>query len=126
MVDENKALDFGILLGLAYQTFTDRLREALARDGFDDLGTAFGYVFRALADDRPSQQQLAEQLGITAQGVAKLIGEMVEKGYVQRTTDKDDSRIKRLALAPRGRAALSAARRFHAQFEKELSKDIGV
>ena len=41
-------LDLGILLGLAYQSFVDELRADLAGRGFDDLGKAYGYVFRAL------------------------------------------------------------------------------
>jgi DNA-binding MarR family transcriptional regulator len=50
---------------------------------------------------------------------------MVQRGYVERRPDADDSRVKRLRLGPRGRAALSAARRFHATFERRLEKDAG-
>jgi DNA-binding MarR family transcriptional regulator len=39
--------------------------------------------------------------------------------------DPDDSRVKRLRLAPRGRAALAAARRFHATFERQLGIEQG-
>jgi DNA-binding MarR family transcriptional regulator len=117
--------DLGILLGLAYQSFTDLLRAALAKQGFDDLGGAYGYVFRALADGEPSQRELAGRLGITDQGVAKIIGEMVERGYVERHPDAEDSRVKRLRLAARGRAALAAARRLHAAFEQKLRAEVG-
>jgi DNA-binding MarR family transcriptional regulator len=126
MVEQMPApTDFGILLGLAYQSFTDLLRAALAKQGFDDLGGAYGYVFRALADAEPSQRELAGRLGITDQGMAKIIAEMVERGYVERRPDAEDSRVKRLRLAARGRAALAAARRFHAAFEHKLRVDVG-
>jgi DNA-binding MarR family transcriptional regulator len=126
MVEQKStSLDFGILLGLAYQSFTDLLRAFMARRGFDDLGGAYGYVFRALADDRPSQRELARGLGITDQGMAKIITEMVQRGYVERRTDPDDSRVKRLTLGKRGRAALKVARQFHAEFEAELSQNAG-
>src|SRR5438309_2193129 len=107
MVEQkNDPVDFGILLGLAYQTFTDRLRETLAGQGFDDLGAAYGYVFRALAEGQPSQRELARRLQITDQGMAKIIAEMVERRYVERHVDRDDARVLRLHLATRGEAAL--------------------
>jgi|tagenome__1003787_1003787.scaffolds.fasta_scaffold19074536_1 DNA-binding MarR family transcriptional regulator len=126
MVEQkHESPDFGILLGLAYQSFTDLLRASLAKQGFDDLGGAYGYVFRALADEHPSQRELAVRLGITDQGMAKILSEMVERGYVERRPDPEDSRIKRLRLGSRGKAALAAARRFHAAFEQELGAELG-
>jgi DNA-binding MarR family transcriptional regulator len=126
MVEQkSRAVDFGILLGLAYQGFVDRLRGDLARRGFDDLGGAYGYVFRTLAEEQPSQRELARRLHITDQGMAKIVAEMVERGYVERKPDPDDSRVKRLRLGPRGRAALAAARRFHEAFESELGRNLG-
>src|SRR4051794_25882128 len=117
--------DFGILMGLAYQSFTDLLRASLAKQGFDDLGGAYGYVFRALADEQPSQRELAGRLGITDQGMAKILSEMVERRYVERRPDPADSRINRLRLGSRGKAALAAARRFHATFEQQLTAEMG-
>ena len=49
-------IDLGILMGLAYQAFTDQLRARLGELGFDDLGGAYGHVFRALADEELSQR----------------------------------------------------------------------
>jgi DNA-binding MarR family transcriptional regulator len=69
--------------------------------------------------------ELARRLGITDQGMAKIIGEMVERGYVERHPDSEDSRVKRLRLAARGRAALATARRFHAAFEQKLRAEVG-
>ena len=126
MVEQKRpSLDFGILLGLAYQSFTDLLRTSLAKQGFDDLGGAYGYVFRALVDEEPSQRELALRLGITDQGMAKILSEMVERGYVERRPDPEDSRVKRLRLASRGKSALGAARRFHAAFEQQLGAAMG-
>ena len=120
------ALDLGILLGLAYQGFTDELRVALAAQGFTDLGSAYGYVFRALAGAALSQRDLALRLGITDQGMAKILGEMIERGYLERHADPEDARVKRLRLAARGRAALRAARRFHADREARLVVELGA
>jgi DNA-binding MarR family transcriptional regulator len=131
MVEQNPAppadaaLDLGILIGLAFQAFTDQLRTALAEQGHDDLGGAYGYVFRVLAAEQPSQRQLAARLGISDQGMAKILDEMVARGYVERRPDAGDARIKRLRLARRGREALAAARRFHAGFEQRLIRQAG-
>jgi DNA-binding MarR family transcriptional regulator len=119
-------VDFGIGLGLAYQVFTDLLRASLAAQGFTDLGAAYGYVFRALADGQPSQRELARRLRITDQGMAKIVAEMVARGYVVRHADREDSRVWRLALGPRGKTALAAARRFHDQFEREHTREVGA
>lgn len=113
-------LDLGILLGLGYQSFVDELRADLARRGFADLGKAYGYVFRALGAGALNLRQLARQLDMTDQGAAKIIDEMAARGYVERRPDPADGRSKTLVLARRGRAALAAARRFHAAYERRL------
>jgi len=118
--------DFGILLGLAYQSFVDQLRTYLKRRGFDDLGPAYGYVVRAVAAASMNQRELAAQLGITAQGAGKIIREMQKKSYLERDPDAQDARARRLTLAPRGRGLLSAAREFHKRYEAKLNKEMGA
>jgi len=118
--------DFGILLGLAYQSFVDQLRAHLARRGFADLGPAYGYVLRAVASESMNQRDLAQRLGITAQGAGKVIREMLKSGYLRRDADVQDARAVRLSLGPRGRELLSAARRFHKRYEDQLTKDLGT
>jgi DNA-binding MarR family transcriptional regulator len=119
--------DFGILLGLAYQGFVDQLHAELARAGFTDLGPAYGYVIRAIAAE-PSirQRELAARLGITEQGTGKIVDAMVRDRLVARRPDPDDGRAHRLALAPRGRRLLAAARQFHADFERKLRRALGA
>jgi MarR family transcriptional regulator for hemolysin len=118
-------VDFGILLGLAFQTFSDELRAELATQGFDDLGGAYGLIFRALAREPLLLTELAEWLGMTAQGASKIISEMEARKYVERQPDPEDGRAKRLRLGPRGRAALACARKFHAGYEQRLCAELG-
>ena len=118
-------VDLGILIGLAYQAFTDELRADLEARGFADLGGAYGYVFRALAVEALHLQELAARLGMTAQGATKIVNQMVARGYVERRPDPQDGRAKELRLASRGRAALAAARRFHAMYEHRLRLKLG-
>jgi DNA-binding MarR family transcriptional regulator len=118
-------MDFGILLGLAYQHFVIDLNRHLAAQGFAEIGPSYGYVFRALADERRTTAQLAAQLGITSQGMAKIVEDMQSTGYVERHADPRDARVKLLDLTARGRAALAAARRFHHDFEVRLGHKVG-
>lgn len=118
-------IDFGILLGLSYQTFVDELRATLDAKGFTDLGPSYGYVFRALGAEALHLRALAGRLNMTDQGAAKIVDEMEARGYLERHPDPDDGRIKQLRLARRGRGALAAARRFHRLYERRLAERLG-
>lgn len=118
-------MDFGILLGLAYQHFVIELNRHLAARGFDSIGPSYGYVFRALADERRTTAQLAVQLGITSQGMAKIIDDMVATDYVERHPDPSDARVRLLDLTAKGRSALAVARKFHRDFEARLASALG-
>lgn len=113
-------VDLGILLGLAFAGFAERLDAHLKDRGFDDIGRWYGYVFRLLAASSPSLSELAAHLGITAQGAMKIVDEMEARGYVERVPSPDDARVKHLHLAPRGKKALGTARSFHRTFERDL------
>ena len=121
-------VDFGILLGLAYQAFVDQLHADLARHGFHDLGPSVGYVVRAIdASPTPlSQRALAAQLGITDQGAAKIVDDLDARGFIRRRPSPDDARVNHLHLAARGKELLTAARRFHARFEAALARQHGA
>lgn len=120
------AVDFGILLHVAFAHFKDELHARLAADGFDDIGPSFGFVFRALDGASLKLRELAERLGITPQGALKIVDDMAAKHYVTRLADPDDGRATRLVLAPRGEKALAAAKRFHRQFEAQLAARLGA
>lgn len=118
--------DFGVLLNLAFNAFKDALAADLAAAGFDDIGASFGYVFRLLDREPSNLSELALHLGMSAPGALKVVDDMVAKGYVARTADSEDRRIRRLALTDRGRAALKRARSFHARYESSLAKRLGA
>lgn len=122
---ESPRLDFGILLMLASQEFVIELRAALAKQGFDDQGRSDGYVFRALSAQPMTTSELAERLEISKQGAAQIVDDMERRGLVERHPDPSDGRARLLHLSERGRAALTAARRFHQRFERKLVTEHG-
>lgn len=117
--------DFGVLLNLAFGALKREMQAHMTDAGFGDLGPSFGYVFRLLDQDSPSLAELATRLGITPQGALKIVADMVNRGYVDRTDDGADRRIRRLTLSPRGKRALAEARRFHSMFERDLGRRLG-
>lgn len=113
-------MDFGVLLGQAYQQFVGELHAHLADRGYGALGASYGYVLRSLAENACTASQLGERLGITAQGGAKIVDEMARHGYVVRHPDPADKRAKLLHLSDRGRDLLATVREFHAAYERAL------
>jgi DNA-binding MarR family transcriptional regulator len=116
--------DFGVLLGLAYQTLVRELNEEMAAAGFE-VKAQYGYVFRALLKEDLTSTKLGVRLGVTTQGAAKLIDEMERLGYVEKHPDPDDARVRVLRLADRGRRAVAEARRIHQAFEDRLAERYG-
>ncbi|MFF0270964.1 MarR family winged helix-turn-helix transcriptional regulator [Kribbella sp. NPDC004536] len=117
--------DIGILLVLADQEFVRELREYVTGQGFDDQGRSDGFVLRTLHDGPTTITRLAERLEITKQGAGQIADDMERRGYVERLPDPSDARARLLHLTDRGRAALSAARRFHHSYERRLRKRLG-
>nr|WP_067564126.1 MarR family transcriptional regulator [Nocardia acidivorans] len=83
-------------------------------------------MLRTLAENPLTASQLGERLGITAQGAAKVLDEMVRHGYVERRADPADKRAKLLHLSDRGRDLLETVRAFHAEYERELIARVGA
>lgn len=118
--------DFGVLLNLAFGAFKVRLHARLADAGFDDIGPSFGYVFRLLAAEPGNLRGVAEALGMTAPGALKIVNDMVDKGYVERSEHAGDARQKLLQLTSRARAAMEVAHAFHLSFEAGLAERLGA
>ena len=105
--------DFGILLGLAYQGFVTQLHADLARRGFRDLGPRVGYVLRALADEPMNQRQLSQRLGITDQGMMKIVDDMAGRGLVVRVVEIARAEVRSGKISERQLARLAGLSQPH-------------
>jgi DNA-binding MarR family transcriptional regulator len=138
MVDPNSSSDFtksessafgppmiGALLRMPWETVQRRMLERLQEYGFDDLDAAHLNLFQypGPQDARPSD--LAARLRMTKQAVNYLLGELERLGYLERLPDPDDRRSKRVALAPRGVAAIGVIRDAVAETEVAWSTRLG-
>jgi DNA-binding MarR family transcriptional regulator len=53
-----------------------------------------------------SVKDLAEDLGLSLPGASRTVETLLRKGYLERTEDEHDRRIKRVRITPRGRDAV--------------------
>jgi DNA-binding MarR family transcriptional regulator len=118
--------DLGILLALAYRTFSDQLAEGLRLAGFPDTRPAYGYLFRALQDKGLTLSALAAQLQISKQAAVKIVDDLERRGFVTRLADRADRREKTVQLTPRARALIAEALRLGEQIEAELVEQAGA
>ncbi|MFE3456887.1 MarR family winged helix-turn-helix transcriptional regulator [Nocardiopsis aegyptia] len=120
--------DFGVLVGRAFQRMVAELHAHLAEAGFAELGQSLGFAIKEVAAagaDGLTTAGLAARMGVTHQGAAKAVDEMVAAGYVRRVPDPRDGRSKRLVLTDHGRALLTAGHAFHQDYERRLADRVG-
>jgi DNA-binding MarR family transcriptional regulator len=111
------------LAGLALTAETVRRLHAA---GYADLRTAHGYVVQHVVEGPRPVGDIAARMGVTQQAVSKSVGELVGLGYLERTPDADDARVRLIGLSERGRAAVETTRRIRAEVESELTATLGT
>ena len=107
---------------LSLRVLIDAMHARLAEDGFADLRPAHGYVLNAAQHGDATASDIAGTLGITKQGAAKVIAELVDAGYVTRKENPADGRARPVALTSRGARALEAAVRHQREIEAEWTE----
>ncbi|HEY3911624.1 MAG TPA: MarR family transcriptional regulator [Stellaceae bacterium] len=100
--DEDTIRDGIELLFFAYRDFTAEPDAVLARYGF---GRAHHRVIHFVG--RHPQMTVSELLGIlriTKQSLSRVLGELVEQGFIDQRPGSNDRRQRLLTLTPQGRA----------------------
>jgi DNA-binding MarR family transcriptional regulator len=119
-------LDFAVAAQLTGLALTDRAMDRLHERGHPQLRVSHGYLFQLLIEGPTTIGELAAQLGVTQQAVSKTVADLAAAGYVQRTPDPTDGRIRRVALTERGHAAVRDTRAVRAELVDELTKELGA
>lgn len=114
------------LLAMAYRLLHDALHARLRDAGWHDVRSAYGFVLLAVRGDATTTGDLAELLGTSKQASSKLLDAMEAAGYVRRTTDEADRRIKVVELAERGRELLAEVEQIYSELEQEWSATMGA
>jgi DNA-binding MarR family transcriptional regulator len=119
--DEDLTLLFAALNAATSAEIVRRVAAA----GHPDLRPAHGYLFQHLIQGPARVSELAEKLGMTAQGASKLVIELERLGYVERRDDPADGRNRIVALTARGHEGIEAGRTARAAITAELRGILG-
>jgi DNA-binding MarR family transcriptional regulator len=118
-------VDLVTAVHLAGLALTDQAVRRLHDAGFADLRTAHGFVVQHVVEGPRPVGDIAERMGVTQQAVSKSVGELVALGYLDRSADPDDARVRLVGLSARGREAVATTRRVRAEIEAELTATLG-
>ncbi|HUR74080.1 MAG TPA: MarR family transcriptional regulator [Sporichthya sp.] len=102
----------------------EALRRLHAR-GYDGLRIRHGYVIQHVVEGPIPIGELAGRLGVTQQAASKTVAELEQLGYLERTADPADARVRRAGLTARGRAAVGESRQIRAEIGDELAAALG-
>src|SRR3954454_20218324 len=116
----------GALLRLPWEAVQQHMLERLQQSGFADLDAAHLNVFQYPGPQGTRPSELAARLRISKQALNYLLGQLERLGYLERRPDPDDLRSKRLALPPRGTAAIGVIRDAVAEVESAWAEQLGT
>ena len=99
----------GALLRMPWDSVQQHMLDRLHESGFGDFDAAYLSVFQYPGPQHARPSELAARLRISKQALNYLLGELERLGYLERRVDPDDRRSKRIALTPRGIAAVGVS-----------------
>ena len=99
--------------------------ERLHEHGFDDLDAPHLNVFQYPGPQGARPSELATRLRMSKQALNYLLGELERLDYLERRPDPADQRSKRIALTPRGTAAVDSIRAAVAEVETDWNAQLG-
>ena len=115
----------GALLRMPWETVQRHMLERLHERGFDDFDAAYLNVFQYPGPQGARPSDLAARLRISKQALNYLLGELERLDYLERQPDPDDLRSKRVALTPRGTAAINVIREAVGEIETTWAQQLG-
>jgi DNA-binding MarR family transcriptional regulator len=98
----------------------------MAAAGFGDRAFPDGRVLR-MCRDTPgiTTAQIGRELGISRQGAGKIVGGLVDRGYVSVEPSSRSARENAIALTPRAFEYLDAQRKAARAIESDLRRRLG-
>src|SRR5215207_3877133 len=115
----------GALLRTPWEAVQRHMLQRLHERGFDDLDAAHLNVFQYPGPQGARPSELAGRLRISKQALNYLLGQLERLDYLERRPDPDDLRSKRVALTPRGTAAVRVIRDAVAEIESAWAHQLG-
>jgi DNA-binding MarR family transcriptional regulator len=115
----------GALLRLPWEAVQRQMLERLHEHGFADFDAAYLGVFQYPGPQGARPSELAARLRISKQALNYLLGQLERLDYLERRPDPDDLRSKRVALTPRGTAAIGVIRDAVGEMETTWAQQLG-
>src|SRR5215211_4956655 len=115
----------GALLRMPWDAVQQHMLDRLHESGFTDFDSAYLTVFQYPGPQGARPSELAARLRISKQALNYLLGELERLGYLKRRADPDDLRSKRIALTPRGTAAINVIREAVGEIETTWAQQLG-
>lgn len=115
----------GALLRVPWEAVQRYMLECLHERGFDDFDAAYLAIFGYPGPQGTRPSDLASRLRMSKQALNHLLGQLERLGYLERLQDPDDLRSKRIALTPRGVAAVGVIRAAVAEMEATWAEQLG-
>ena len=116
----------GALLRMPLDVIERRIVDALHEHGFDDLVAAHLSILRWPGPHGERPVDLAAQANMTKQALNYLLGQLETRGYLERRSDPDDLRSKRVYLTERGDATREIIRDAVREVEAEWAAELGA
>ncbi len=114
----------GALLRVPWEIVNERLLAGLHQRGYDDVIPAHLGVMQYPGPQNMRPSDLADRIGMTRQALNYLLGQMEQRGYLDRV-EEDDPRFKRIHLTDRGVALGEAMREIVREVEEEWMEQLG-
>ena len=111
--------------------YREAASRALAEAACDDIPRGGGLVLAGLDQSSPepsftTQADAVAFLRLSKQRSSQLIDTLVLRGYLERRSDPDDARSRRIALTERGAAIVPVIREAVAELERDWAGRLGA
>lgn len=120
-----EALDLSLAALFVGYALADEVAGNVRAAGHPDLRFSHGFLFQHLVPGPASVSDIAKAQGVTTQAISQQLRELEDLGYVERSRNPSDRRVRVVALTSRGRSAVTAARRARETVHREVAVAVG-
>ncbi|HST38697.1 MAG TPA: MarR family transcriptional regulator [Conexibacter sp.] len=114
-----------LLLG-GFHAMADEVIAELERRGHPGVRPAHEFALRAIDAGADTASALGRRLTVSKQAAAKTIAGLEQLGYVGRTSDPSDARLKRVQVTPRGHELMTVGARLFDEVRDRWAAQIGA
>ncbi len=115
----------GALLRVPWEAVQEHMLARLHAEGFADFDPSYLTVFRYPSPHGERPSELAARRRVSKQALNHLLGQLEQRGYLEREPDPEDGRSKRISLTPRGAKAVVIIRQAVTEMENRWATQLG-